>query len=60
LAIERDQAGNISIPGFDDVFGGVVQPIRFAQEISERLMVLTGLDAMLRGAAHQSSGIGGR
>jgi hypothetical protein len=60
LAVDRDQAGDISILGFDNVLGGVVLLILFAQKIPERPMVLTGVHAMLRGAAHQSGGIDGR
>ena len=55
--MDGDQASYISIPGFDNVFGGIVRSIHFAQKISERAMVSTGVRAMLDGAAHKRGGI---
>ncbi len=57
LAVDRDQAGDIPIGGFDDVFGGVVLLVLLAQKIAERTMGARGVLAMLHGAAHQGGGI---
>ena len=59
LTVDRDQAGDVAIGGFDDVFGGVVLIVLFAQKIAERVMAAGGVQTMLHGAAHQGGGIDG-
>ena len=57
LAIERDQASDIAIPGFDNVLGVVARSILFAQKVAKGWLVLLRVDSMLDSAAHQGGGI---
>jgi hypothetical protein len=54
LAVDRDQAGDISLAGFDDVFGGVVVLIGFAKKIAEWAVGSGCVHAILYGTADES------
>jgi hypothetical protein len=59
LAVDCDQAGNVALAGFDDVFGGVVTIIDFAEKVAQGTVSLLGVLAILNGSADERGGVGG-
>ena len=51
LVVDGDEAGDVALGGFDDVFGGVAMVVGFAQKIAEGAVGLGGVLAVLDGSA---------
>jgi len=46
LVVDGDEAGDVALGGFDDVFGGVAMVVAFAQKIAEGAVGLGGVLAV--------------
>src|ERR1035437_3914838 len=57
FAVDGDKASDVSVRRLDDCLGGVVPLVDSAQEIPDRMMVLSGVQPVLYGAANQCSGV---
>jgi hypothetical protein len=49
--VDGDEAGDVALSGFDDVFGGVAMVAGFAEKIAEGAVGLGGVLAVLDGSA---------
>jgi hypothetical protein len=53
LVVDGDQAGDVALSGFDDVFGGVAVVVGFAEKRAEGAVGRGGVLAVLDGSADQ-------
>ena len=59
LVVDGDEAGDVALIGFDDVFGGVAMVVGFAEMIAEGVVGFGGGFAVLDGSADQGGGVFG-
>jgi len=57
LVVDGDEAGDVALFGFDDVFGGVAMVAGFAEKIAEGAVRFGGVLAVLYGSADQGGGV---
>ena len=57
--MDGDEAGDVALIGFDDVFGGVAMVASFVEKIAEGAVGLGGVLAVLDGSADQGGGVYG-